>query len=100
MCDVTVSNCSEPLTVETGKMGDIVPPFGGALQPDFKDIASTVQKFVATATAPDTTRADLVSLGDLGNPNTPDQTVDFRDIAACVSGFLQLDYPYAVPSCP
>ena len=65
-------------------------------QLDFTDIASVVDKFTASPTAPIKARAQL-------QPNVPDPTkpVDFSDIASVVDAFTGADYPFAGPTaCP
>jgi len=89
---------SVPLVLETrAPWGDIVAPFGaegGAAQPDFKDIASVVSKFVDEPTAPLQMAADL-------EPAVANQTVDFKDIAAVVSAFMGAPYALDPPvACP
>jgi len=86
---------SPPLVVQTGKWGDIVDLFwyaGGPAQPDFQDIAATVESFVAAPGAPIKARAQL-------QPNTPNPNanVDFKDIAEAVSAFVTGVYPYDGP---
>jgi len=82
---------SDPIVVTTGKWGDVVAPyFGdqpGVAQPDFTDISAVVEKFLQSATAPSKTHAALVP-----NDPLPNQSIDFNDIAACVSGFLGAPY--------
>lgn len=77
--------------------GDMVSPFSEDsenIQPDFRDIKAAVSGFLDDPEAPLTTNADLV-------PATPDQLVNFRDIAAVVDAFLgggyMLDGPTACP---
>lgn len=81
----------------TDKWGDIVPPFatvGGSIQPDFRDIASIVDKFKDLEGAPAKAYADLET-------NVPDLRVDFNDIAGCVDAFKGIPYPFDGPSgCP
>lgn len=98
-CDTTVTlHYSAPLLlVTTAPWGDVVDPFGadGApAQPDFKDIASVVAKFVDEVNAPLNMAADL-------EPATLSQVVDFKDIAAVVSAFVSDPYDLEGPApCP
>ena len=80
------TNYSAPLLVETGKWGDISPEYASAAgdaQPNFNDIAASVQKFLSAPGAPITAQAQL-------QPNVvhPDHRIDFNDMAATVAGFL------------
>jgi len=77
---------SETLLVYTGRWGDITAPFEEdqvSPQPDFKDIGSTVSKFLAEPGAPVKAAAQL-------QPNTPKpyESINFKDIAADVEAFL------------
>jgi len=79
---------SAPLTITTGKYGDVWPLFdepGNPPQPDFNDIAAMVNKFLAAGSAV----APIKAVAQL-QPNAvfPDRAVDFRDIAADVQAFL------------
>jgi len=69
--------------------GDIVAPHpgSGSTQPDFSDVASIVEKFLASTTSPAKPRAQLV-------PSTPDpdRPIDFNDISADVAAFLGSSY--------
>jgi len=82
---------SQPLTITTGKWGDVAPLFDGddpnAPQPDFNDISALVQKFLAAPGAPIKAFAQL-------RPNRPfpDRPIDFKDIAYAVSAFLGISY--------
>jgi len=87
---------SAPLLVATAKWGDIKIPFfpaTGALQPDFKDISSQVDSFLAKPTAPNKSRAML-------QPEVPDYMLDvsFKDISDCVDAFIGASYAYAIPT--
>ena len=91
-----------PLASVTGRFGDVAPLFEGddpaAPQPDFNDIAATVQKFLAAPGAPIKAMAQL-------QPNVvfPDRSIDFKDIAADVSAFVEVPYAsmFAGPcTCP
>ncbi len=101
MCDATGANCSTPLTVATGKWGDIVSPFGGGSQPNFADINADVAKFVASnLSVPDTPRSDLRGPGTPGTPNVPNQDTNFADINADVVAFQGIVFPFNIPACP
>jgi len=92
---------SAPLIVQTGEWGDVGPPFaapGLPPQPDFTDIYSVVEKFLALPPAPIKASAQL-------QPNTPIPTlpVSFNDIAAAVDAFSGMPYPamsFANGPCP
>jgi murein DD-endopeptidase MepM/ murein hydrolase activator NlpD len=99
-CDVAGANCSGPLTVSTGKWGDVVSPFGGLSQPNFGDISAILDKFRGVDFAPDTPRVDLVGTGSPGNPNIPNQIVNFSDVSAGLDAFRGIAFPYTVPACP
>jgi hypothetical protein len=89
---------SDPLVVQTGKWGDVMPPFDGddpgAPQPDFHDITGVIKKFLAAPDAPLKASAQL-------QPNVvfPNRRVSFKDVAACVSAFIGDPYPFVGP-CP
>jgi len=100
MCDENGASCSPPRLVATSKWGDVLGPFGGGAQPNFTDINSIVQKFIGIASAPSTPRADLVAPGNFGEPNKPNQVVNFADVAADIAAFMGTPYPYTVPACP
>jgi len=94
------NNYSEPLEVTTLPWGDIVEPWfdniEGVPQPDFKDISSVVAKFQALPTSITKARAQL-------QPNCvlPWRPIDFKDIAAAVSGFVGWPYGFFGPcGCP
>lgn len=93
MCDPDGLACSAPLTIETGKWGDVVPGFGGSGQPNFADITSLVDKFKELASGPDVSRTDLV-------PEVPNQVTNFADISADVGAFKGSLYSNAIPACP
>jgi len=82
---------SAPLTIETGKWGDVTLLFEGdepgVAQPDFIDIAALVAKFTEYPTAVIKAQAQL-------QPNVviPDRPVDFKDIAADVRAFVGSAY--------
>jgi len=80
---------SAPAVMSTPSFGDLVPPFGTV---DFRDIAGSVQAFLAAPCAPTTEQADLA-------PAVPDGIVDFRDIMLVVAAYVGDPYPYAAP-CP
>ena len=88
----------EPLTIKTGRWGDVVAPFhttDGPTQPDFSDIASVHEKFQQLR-SPLRASAELV-------PNLPDiyVAIDFNDVSAAVDAFTGSTYPFAGPSaCP
>lgn len=73
----------------THVFGDVVDPFAGgaSAQPDFGDIAATVDKFLASPTAPAKYLAQL-------QPNIvfPDRPIDFNDISKDVDSFLAVSY--------
>jgi len=99
MCSSTGDNCSDPLLVATGKWGDVIRGFGGGSQPNFADINSIVTKFSNLASAPSMPRADLVGVGNPGQPNTPNQAANFADVSNDVSAFSSFPYPFTVPAC-
>ena len=81
---------STPITLTTGKYGDVWPLFdapGNPPQPDFNDIAAVVQKFLASPGAPTKAMCQL-------QPNVvfPMRQIDFRDVAADVQAFLGVPY--------
>jgi len=91
---------SAPLTVETGKFGDVTTLFEGedpgAPQPDFNDISAVVSKFTGNPDAVIKAQAQL-------QPNVvfADRAVDFRDIADAVRAFVGEAYSDAYPGpCP
>jgi len=94
---------SAPLSITTGKYGDVWPLFdapGNPPQPDFGDIAAVVQKFLAAGPA----SAPIKAVAQL-QPNCvfPDRAIDFRDIAADVEAFLGTPYAstsYGPCTCP
>lgn len=94
-CNALGTACSEPLVVETGKMGDAVSPFGGSLSPSFTDIDAHVAKFKERVSAPDIIFVDQRSAAG----GMVDLKVDFADIQASLDGFLGMTYPFAVPAC-
>jgi len=100
-CDPSGVNCSAaPLTVATGKWGDVVRPFGGGSQPNFGDVSSIVAKFGNVASAPNTARTDIVGPQAPGTPNTPNQGTNFADVSNDVSAFSGFPYGYSVTACP
>jgi len=93
---------SVPLVITAGKYGDATGPFEGedpsAPQPDFNDIASIVNKFLALPGAPIKPVAQL-------QPNIvfPDRAINFKDIAVAVDAFLGVPFNqmYSGPcTCP
>lgn len=81
---------SDPIIVQTGKFGDITSPFdadGGSVQPDFTDISSAVEKFLATPTAPVKSLAQIVP-----NYPFPSRPIDFSGISAIVDAYLGQSY--------
>jgi hypothetical protein len=100
MCDAGGADCSVALLAATGLFGDVVRPFGGVSQPAFGDIDEVVFKFRNLPSSQPMPRADLVGVGNSGNPNSPNQVANFTDIDACVQGFRGLAYPFSVPACP
>jgi len=93
--DLANEECySDPVSVSTRKWGDIVMPFGGALQPNFADINRVVSKF---SNAPGAlSKADT----DLGG-HILDLKVNFVDINLAVGAFQALPYGFAGPcACP
>lgn len=90
---------SIPLTLTTSRWGDLVPPFSSLSelgQPNFTDINAAVESFKSIVTAPGKVGAQI-------QPNilSPDEKVNFSDIAAVVKGFRGAAYPYEGPtSCP
>lgn len=91
---------SAPLTVLTGRFGDVISPFWmapGDVQPNFTDIAALVSKFLGDVGSLSKARTQL-------QPNVvfPENAVDFRDISAGVAGFLGTPYDatsFAVGPC-
>jgi len=88
---------TSPLTVTTTVWGDVASPYAGeaGAQPDFRDIADIVVKFQAVG-GPPRVAAELA-------PNVFDLSldVDFKDIAACVTSFMDQAYPLDGPTaCP
>lgn len=86
-------SCMIPLsTIDTGGWGDVAAPYGGVGQPNFQDIAATVEKYKSVPTAPIKARAQL-------QPDTPNpaSNIGFSDIGACVNAYKQIPYPYAGP---
>jgi len=100
MCDANGAVCSDPLLVATGKWGDVIRAFGGGSQPNFGDVSSIVAKFSNLASAPSMPRADLVGVGNPGQPSTPNQVANFADISNDVAVFSGFPYPFTVPACP
>jgi len=99
-CSAFSGAYSAPLLITQAKWGDVRDPFGGASQPNFADINAIVQKFSNLPTAPTLTRVDLVGAGNPGQPSTPNRTVSFADVSACVSAFGGFPYPYTAATCP
>jgi len=99
-CSAFSGAYSAPLLITQAKWGDVRDPYGGASQPNFADINAIVQKFSNLPTAPTLTRVDLVGTGNPGQPSTPNRTVSFADVSACVSAFGGFPYPYIGGSCP
>lgn len=107
-CDGDDENSySAPLTLVTGKWGDVVrdcttcpctAPQGVA---NITDVSALVDKFQNLNCAPIKARCDLV-----GIPPTDaevDQIVSILDVTACLQGFQGLPYPFAPapdPPCP
>jgi len=89
---------SEEFTTVT--WGNTVEPFAGGSQPNFGDVSAIVDAFRAGSNAPSVPRADLVGVGNPGQPNTPNRVVNFGDISAGVDAFRGLAYPYTITSCP
>jgi len=89
---------SSPVPIATARWGDIAPLYAGGNnppQPDFVDISSEVTKFVGGL--------DPTKVQALLRFNVPpvNDSIDFRDIANCVSGFVGDPYPYDGPcTCP
>lgn len=93
------ANYSTPLTVYSGKWGDVVSPFAGdgdgAAQPDFSDIAAMVTKFTGSV--------DPLKSSAQMQPNilNPADDISFADIANVVDAFTGGAYPHAGPvACP
>lgn len=80
---------STAASITTAAFGDVVAPFAGgaSAQPDFSDIASIVDKFLASPSAPGKRFAQLF-------PATvfPSRPIDFNDIATDVDAFLGAAY--------
>jgi len=94
-CDPGVApHYSAPLElVATAPWGDVVAPFaaeGAESQPDFRDIASVVSKFLDELDAPLLMAADL-------EPADANRTVDFKDIAETVQAFIGEPYSFDGP---
>ena len=88
---LTEQGCwSPPISITTATCGDVAELYdgpGNPPQPDFNDIAAIVRKFGAAPDAP------LKSVAQL-QPNVvfPLRSIDFKDIAACVSAFAGTAY--------
>jgi len=90
---------SAPLTITTPVWGDCMPPFandpGADPQPNFVDISGVVSKFLGAENPPRIAAELEPAIIDLS------LSVDFRDIAACVSSFLGAPYSLDPPGhCP
>ncbi len=88
---------SAPLTLRTGRFGDVVAPFqppSGTPQPEGVDVAALVNKFKSLPGAPSKPVAQL-------QPNLVDLNADrdALDIATTVDAFKGFAYPYSGP-CP
>jgi len=107
---------SEPLTITTGKYGDVSPIFdapGSPAQPDFNDIAAMVRKFQSTPSECGGGANDGLPCAGAGDcpsgscditaplkstcqlqPNTvfPERAIDFKDIATDVGAFTGTAY--------
>ncbi len=97
-CDPAVeSNFAPPLSVSTGRWGDIVAPFNPpstTAQPDAVDVASMVNKFKQVPGSPTTAQCDLY-------PDMVDQIINALDITLMVDAFKGEPYPFAGPTpCP
>jgi len=83
------NNFSAPLVATTGKYGDCAEPFypAGAAEPDFTDISTTVDKFLADPIAPSKVKVQM-------QPNRifPERPVDFNTISHTVDAFLGMPY--------
>ena len=79
------SSFSDPLSIATGKWGDIEVLFaspGGSPQPSFKDIAASVKKFQAAPDAPIKAQAQLGR-----NVVNPSHSIGFYSIGLVVGAF-------------
>jgi hypothetical protein len=91
-------NFSLPLTVRTGRWGDVAGRcFGAACAgPDGLvelafDVAAVLDKFVNRPGAPGKTLADL-------EPDVPDQQVNITDVMRAVDAYRGWGYPFAGPA--
>lgn len=91
--DMNDATCfSDPLTVRTGKWGDVSDPFGGSGQPNFTDIGKVVDKFKGLF-------PPLKVQGMLrGNVPPAGAPVSFTDIGRVVGAFKSIAYPEVGPS--
>lgn len=70
----------------TGKYGDLVSPFGGSAQPDFKDIRKTVECFLDNCSELEYDQADTEPCWN-STQCAGNGVVDFKDIAQIVKLF-------------
>ncbi|MCH7886069.1 MAG: hypothetical protein IIC01_12590, partial [Planctomycetes bacterium] len=91
--DLDDATCfSDPLTVLTGKWGDVSEPFRGSGQPNFTDIGTVVDKFKGLF-------PPLKVQGMLrGNIPPAGASVNFTDIGRVVGAFKSLAYQEVGPS--
>jgi len=66
-----------PVTVTTGKLGDVTSPFGAV---DFRDVHEMISAFLGNENALPIEWCDLL-------PAVPDGLVDFKDISRAVDSF-------------
>ena len=101
MCDDSGANCSGPLTVATGKWGEVVAPFVSTPSPNFGDVTAIKDKFQGeTSASHDIPRTDLAGPGSVDAPNVPDEKADFTDVPQDLAAFQGGSFPYPVPACP
>jgi hypothetical protein len=90
---------SPPISLYTTRWADVLDPFYGfpsTLQPNPRDFAAIIAKFLDRAGSLHYTRARVA-----GNDLDPSGHVSFMDIAACVDSHRGNPYPYAGPApCP
>lgn len=97
------SNYSAPITVVTGRWGDVVYPYNppsSTVQPDATDHAALTDKFRSLMGSVSKPRA---LLSGSGMSDIPDLTldVDFAEISSCLDAFRGRPYPYGGPTpCP
>jgi len=93
--DATGAVCGPPLTIETAKHGDVVPPLV-TLNPNFGDISAMVAKFQSAPTAISKSRSQMQPA-----VVNPANNINFLDISVVVGAFQGQQYSQAAPpACP